>query len=316
MSDLQEALKNYLTMRRGLGFTLLRSGKALFHFVSFLEQKDALYITTALALEWALKPCEAKPATWAGRLGYVRGFAQYMSAVDPRTEIPSTALLPHRAKRAQPYLYTENEIQQLMTAALNLPIATSFPAASFLKRRTYHCLIGLLSVTGMRISEVIGLKMKNVDLEAGILTIEGAKLGKSRLIPFHASTQKALSKYKLCREQFLDGHPADHFFINQVGKSLDQGTVRRTFYILSRAMGLRGLNSRQGPRIHDMRHRFAVQTLLQWYRNGENVERMLPVLSTYLGHVHVSDTYWYLTAYPELMGHAVERLEQSWEGKP
>jgi integrase len=300
-------------MRRALGFPLHRQGKALLDFVTFAEQKRAKYITASLALEWAQKPATAQPATWAGRLGNVRGFARYMSAIDPRTEVPPSNLLPHSPKRARPYIYTEEEIQSLMTAALALPICHCWPAASLLKNQTYYCLIGLLAVTGMRISEAIGLKMKNVDLIEGVLRIDAAKLGKSRLVPLHASTLKVLSRYKSHRDQFLQGDHAEYFFINMVGKALDPGTVRRTFYMLSRQSGLRGQRAKQGPRIHDLRHRFAVQTMLHWYRNGDDVERLLPVLSTYLGHVHVNDTYWYLTAYPELMGRAVERLEKRWE---
>jgi len=315
MNTLRESLGNYLSLRRALGFTLLRSGKALFNFVEFAELNDAQYITVSLALEWAQKPVSAKPATWAARLGYVRMFARYLSAFDPRTEIPPDDLLPHSPKRARPYLYSEREIEKLMAAALNLPICGNWPRASLLKRQTYYCLIGLLSVTGMRISEAVNLKMQNVDLATGILTIEGAKHGKSRMVPLHTSTLTALSAYKSSRDEYLQGRSAEHFFINKTGASLDQGTVRRTFYELSRQTGLRGKRSSSGPRIHDLRHRFAIETLVNWYRSGEDVERKLPVLSTYLGHVHVSDTYWYLTAYPELMGHAVARLERRWEAK-
>ena len=312
MISLRECLNDYLTMRRALGFSLRRPGNALRDFVTFAEKNGVQYITTALALEWAQKPVPAQPATWASRLGQVRVFARYMSALDPRTEIPPLDLLPHSPKRARPYIYTDKEVQNLMAAALNLPICPCWPAASLLKRQTYYCLIGLLSVTGMRIGEATALKLKNVDLNAGVLTIEGAKLGKSRLLPIHDSTLKSLRGYKAHRDEYLQGRYADRFFINKVGQCLDHGAVRRTFYAISRVIGLRGKCAKQGPRIHDFRHRFAVKTLLHWYRGGEDVERLLPVLSTYLGHVHVSDTYWYLTAYPELMGHAVQRLEKRW----
>jgi Site-specific recombinase XerD len=241
-------------MRRALGFTLLRSGKALLNFVEFAELSGAEYITISLALEWAQKPVSVKPATWASRLGYVRMFARYLSAFDPRTEIPPDDLLPHSPKRARPYLYSEREIEKLMAAALNLPICSNWPRASLLKRQTYYCLIGLLSVTGMRISEAINLKMKNVDLATGMLTIEEAKHGKSRMVPLHASTVLALSAYKASRDEYLQGLSASYFFINKVGASLDQGTVRRTFYELSRQTGLRGKRSSSGPRIHDLRH--------------------------------------------------------------
>lgn len=307
MNTLREAVEDYLRMRRGLGFRLYRDGKRLLAFVSFLEERGATYITTSLALEWAQRPAPAQPSTWAQRLSQVRGFARYRSATDSRTEIPSSGLLPHRPGRARPYLYTDQEIEHLLNAALKLPPADG------LRRWIYHALLGLLAVSGLRISEAIGLKLEDVDLSEGILTVRGAKLGKSRLVPLHASTRQVLADYKLRRADFLAGRPASYFFISQRGNHLDIGNIHRTFYLLSRQTGLRSPDSSRGPRLHDFRHRFAVETMLRWYRSGEDVERRLPVLSTYLGHVHVSDTYWYLTACPELMGLAVKRLEHRWE---
>jgi integrase/recombinase XerD len=307
MNTLRESVADYLTMRRGLGFKLSEAGKGLLDFISFLEQRGATSITTSLALEWAQQPSSAQPAEWARRLSMVRCFARYRSAIDPQTEIPSPKLLPYRPKRARPYLYTDQEIEQLLAAALRLPPADG------LRRWIYHALLGLLAVSGLRISEAIGLKLEDVDLSEGLLTVRGAKLGKSRLVPLHASTRQVLANYKSRRDDFLAGRSASYFFISQRGNHLDLGEVHRTFYLLSRQIGLRDPDSSSGPRLHDFRHRFAVETLLRWYRAGEDVERRLPVLSTYLGHVHISDTYWYLTACPELMGLAVKRLERRWE---
>ncbi len=307
MNTLRESVADYLAMRRGLGFKLSEAGKRLLDFVSFLEQRGATSITTSLALEWAQQPSSAQPAEWARRLSMVRCFARYRSAIDPQTEIPSPKLLPYRPKRARPYLYTDQEIEQLLDAALRLPPADG------LRRWVYHALLGLLAVSGLRISEAIGLKLEDVDLSEGILTVRGAKLGKSRLVPLHASTRQVLANYKSRRDDFLAGRSASYFFISQRGNHLDTGDIHRTFYLLSRQIGLRDPDSSSGPRLHDFRHRFAVETLLRWYRAGEDVECRLPVLSTYLGHVHVSDTYWYLTACPELMGLAVKRLEHRWE---
>lgn len=311
MNTLRESVTDYLAMRRALGFKLRLAGVALFDFVSFQEKRGAAYITTQLALEWAQQPSSVQPALWAQRLCWVRGFARFRSATDARTEIPPYGLLPHKPKRTRPYLYTEEEIRKLLEAASQIE-----PANVVLKRQTYYCLLGLLAVTGMRLGEAIDLKMTNVDLVAGVLKLEGTKFGKSRLVPLHASTQKVLSDYKSCRDAFLNGRPAIYFFINNVGKRLDPGSVHRNFYLLSRQIGIRGSDSGHGPRLMDFRHLFAVKTLLQWYRNGEDAGRRLPILSTYLGHVHVSDTYWYLTTFPELMGAAVKRLEQHWEVQP
>jgi integrase len=309
MKTLREAVEDYLTMRRGLGFKLREAGKGLADFVSFLEEQGVDYITTSLALEWAQRPSSAQPAEWARRLSYVRGFARYQRAIDPRTEIPPAKLLPHRPRRATPYLYTDREIERLLDAALKLAPSDG------LRRWSYHALFGLLIVSGMRISEAIGLKLEDVDLSAGILTVRAAKLGKSRLVPLHDSTRQVLANYKLRRDDFLTGRLASYFFISPLGNHLNMSNVHRTFYQLSRQIGLRDPDSSSGPRLHDFRHQFAVETLLRWYRAGEDVERRLPVLSTYLGHVHLSDTYWYLTACPELMGLAAKRLENRWEAQ-
>ena len=193
-----------------------------------------------------------------------------------------------------------------------LQAARRLPSAHGLRGLTYYSLLGLLAVAGLRISEARNLQTEDVDLKKGVLTIRGTKFGKSRLVPIHPSTRKVLSDYASRRDRFLGRRPTT-FFVSGRGTRLDGAEIRRTFYLLSRQIGLRGPTDSHGPRLHDFRHRFAVETLVQWYRSGQDVERRLPVLSTYLGHVHVADTYWYLSACPELMGLAVKRFEDYWE---
>jgi len=306
MNTLREALQSYLAMRRALGFKLSDAGPALSDFVAFLERNRESYITIRLALKWAQKT-GARPERWAHRLTYIRGLARYRSATDPRTEIPPWSLLPFRSRRAQPYLYTDDEIRLLLKASLGLSPTDA------LRRWTYYSLLGLLAVSGLRISEALSLRLSDVDLQDAVLTIHGTKFGKSRLVPLHPSAQRVLSRYKSRRNRYLDGRTtSDFFFVTKRGTKLDKNNVRRTFHALSRQTGLRGQFDSRGPRLHDFRHRFAIQTLLHWYRSGDDVERLLPVLSTYLGHVRPDDTYWYLTACPELMGQAVKRLERRW----
>jgi integrase/recombinase XerD len=307
MSTWKKVVEDYIQMRRSLGFKLHEANHGLLNFAAFLKHRRAPHITIALAMQWAQQDPAARPVEWARRLSFVRGFARHRSADDPLTEIPPWGLLPHRPSRARPYIYSSEEVRQLLQAAKQLPPAHG------LRARTYYCLLGLLSVTGLRISEALDLQSEDVDLAAGILTIRCGKFGKSRLVPIHGSTRKVLSAYAVRRDCFLAGRPAGFFFVSKRGTRLDGGQVRRTFYDLSRRIGLRGASASHGPRLHDFRHRFAVQTLVQWYRSGQDVERRLPILSTYLGHVHVADTYWYLSACPELMGLAVKRLEEHWE---
>ena len=310
MKPLTKAIDDYLALRRSLGFKLHSAGAALMNFASFMEQQQAESITTQLALDWAQQPRDAQPAHWAQRLGYVRGFARHHVATDPSTEVPPPGLLPFRPARARPYLYSHDEVRRLLEQALQLP------AASGLRPWTYHALLGLLSVTGLRVGEALRLRLDDVDLDAGVLTVRGTKFGKSRLVPIHASTRDVLASYRTRRASHLCGRDAAHFFVTRTGNQLDDGDVRRTFYSLSRQIGLRGQDDSHGPRLHDFRHRFAVETLLGWYRSGEDAERRLPVLSTYLGHVHVSDTYWYLSAHPQLMRLAMARMERRWEDRP
>ena len=307
MKSLQNAIEDYIALRRSLGFKLDDMATDLTKFASFLEQKAAPYITTALALEWAMQSTDHLPSHWARRLGFVRVFARHWSATDPRTEIPPAGLLPFRAQRARPYLYTEQEIQRLLAAAKSLS------PASGLRPWTYHCLFGLLAVSGLRISEAIKLERQDVDFYQGVLTIRQTKFNKNRLIPLHTSTRDVLSKYAEHRDRLVPNPSSSCFLLNDCGRCLERSAVRRTFYDLSRQIGLRGPADHTGPRIHDLRHRFALNTLIQWYRAGEDIERRLPVLSTFLGHAHVADTYWYLSIHPELMGLATERLEQRWE---
>jgi integrase/recombinase XerD len=314
MNTLREAVRDYLDMRRSLGFKLRETGKELIDFIRFLEQHNAGHITQVLALAWAQQPPNAQPAYWAHRLSSVRGFARYRSATDPRTQIPPPGLLPFQPKRARPYLYSEEEIRSLLRAALRLPHRYR---RGKLRPWTFYCLFGLLSVSGLRLGEARNLELPDVDLKAGVLTIRGAKFGKTRLVPLHASTCAVLADYLARRQRHWAGRaPSSYLFLSNWGNRLDGGEIRRTFYALSRQIGLRGPSDSHGPRLHDMRHRFATNTLVQWYRSGQDPERRLPLLSAYLGHVHVADTQWYLEGSPELMREAMRRLQQRWEGRP
>lgn len=311
MNSLREAVQEYLILRRALGFKLHEAGRGLLDFVTFMEQRRASYITHELALTWAQQPRAVQPAEWARRLSYVRVFARHRAASDPRTQIPPAGLLPFRPKRARPYLYSGEEIKDLLSAALSLP------SRGGLRPWTYHCLFGLLSVSGLRVGEACHLELRDIDLKASVITVRGAKFGKSRLVPLHASTCAVLRDYIARRERAWVERPVStYLFVSNRGNRLDGAEIRRCFYVLSRQIGLRGPSDSHGPRLHDFRHRFAVHTLLRWYRAGEDVERRLPVLSAYLGHVHVSDTYWYLSGWPELMREAMSRLERHWEVKP
>jgi integrase/recombinase XerD len=265
MNTLRNAVDEYLAMRRALGYQLREAGVALRAFVTFLEQHRESHITTARALEWSQLPAAANPARWARRLSFVRGFARYRSATDPRTEVPPGSLLPRGYDRAQPYIYTHEEIQALMDAALRLPPADG------LRAWTYYCLLDLLSVSGLRISEARSLQRTDVDLQEGLLAVRHSKFDKSRLVPIHPSTKQILADYAERRDRLPHRQMSQYFLVSDRGRQLAESTVRRTFRNLSRQTGLRGPSDPHGPRLHDFRHQFAVRTMVRWYRSGQDV---------------------------------------------
>ncbi len=308
MSELRQAIDQYLTLRRSLGFELREPETVLRRFVAFADREGAAYITTDLVLRWTSEPSKAQPATWASWVAMVRRFARWWSATDPRTEVPPEGLLPHRYRRQPPYIYSDDEIERLVRAAAQLP------SANGLRALTYSTYFGLVAATGIRMSEGLALDRSDVDLDEGILTIRRTKFGKSRIVPLHASTRAVLEGYAAQRDDILRRVETPAFFVSEHGRRITQWSTRYNFARVSQQIGLRptvgGHRHGHGPRLHDMRHRFAVRTLIEWYRTGLDVEREIPKLATYLGHVHVNDTYWYIEAVPELLQLATERLMQ------
>lgn len=303
MSTLKQAVDEYLCLRRSLGFKLRDEGCVLPGFARFIEQQGAAFVTVDLAVQWAVQPDGVLPAYHARRLGMVRLFTQHHAAADPRTEIPPAGLLPCRYRRSRPYIYRSEQILELLEAAKRLQ------SPNGLRALTYSTMFGLLAVTGMRMRESTVLDRHDVDLEHGEFTIRETKFGKSRLVPVHESTRQKLEHYSAVCTRLFPRPVTDAFFLSDRGTRLTPCTVRWTFVRLSRLIGLRGPHDSHGPRLHDLRHSFAVRTLLQWYRSGQDVNQRLPELATYLGHAHVNDTYWYLTAAPELLQLAARRLD-------
>ena len=308
MNPLHKAVDDYLELRRGLGFKLLDYGACLRELISFLESNGSFRITSKLALEFATQRQDQKPVAWARRMTIVRGFASYRTGADPATEVPPLSLLPFRSQRAQPYLYTEEEIRRLLEAARSLVTPHK------LQPLTYYCLFGLLAVSGMRLGEALNLQPHDANWSESLLTIRDAKFGKSRLVPLHSSTLEVLLDYAERRDQIYAPRRVSYFFVSSHGTRLFPTNAGKIFRDLSRQIGIRDHGVSHGPRLHDFRHRFAVETLLSWYRDGEQVIRRMPVLSTYMGHGNVTGTYWYLSNTPELMTAASERLEARWKG--
>ena len=299
MSTMSDALAQYLAVRRALGAKLSEPAVRLSHFVDFLKSQGAEFITTELALRWAMQPKSAQRGTWARRLSIVRRFAMWLNTDDPRTQVPPHRLIGGRRRRNPPHIYTDDELERLMAEASRLR------SRRRLRARTYTTIIGLLAATGLRPGEVLALTRSDVDLQNGILLIRESKFGKSRFVPIHASTRAALARYAKRRDELGLRLQAEAFFVAESGLPLQGSAVRRTFAKMSLAVGLRapetGRRVGRGPRLQDFRHTFTTRKLIEWYRAGLDVERELPKLSTYLGHSDVAHTYWYISADPELL---------------
>jgi integrase len=306
MSGLRTELDHYLAIRRVLGFKLRRAELLLADFVGHLETNGTDTITTDDAFAWASLPPKAS-SEWRGyRLSVVRAFARHLHAIDARHEVPPPGLLSAKTHRAVPYLYSDADIAALMSAARQLP--------SPLRAATFETLVGLLAVTGLRIGEALRLDRDDVDLVGGLLRIRETKFGKSRQVPLHPSTVEALTAYDRCRDQLCRHRCDAAFFVSIAGTRLLYCNAHLAWLDLVRRAGLQPRSARCRPRPHDVRHSFAVRTLLGWYRDGADVAAQMPLLSTYLGHVHPANTYWYLSAAPELLTLVAARLDAAETG--
>jgi len=305
MTGLRGAAEEYLSIRRAVGFKLARTEGLLLGFVAFAEAEGAISVSTELALRWATLPAQTSPGWWNSRLSVVRCFARHLSAIDASTEVPPLDALPRGSsstRRAEPYLYSPAETVALMDAAASARFA--------LTAATCRTVIGLLAVTGMRVSEALGLDNDDVAWERGVLVVRQAKFGRSREVPMHDSSIDALHGYTRTRDERFPSPRSQSFFVSWSGGRLSYGAMRGHFKRLVAVTGMVPRSPRCRPRLHDFRHSFASATLEDWYRAGLDVQPRLPLLSTYLGHVDPASTYWYLSAKPELLAFAAERLER------
>ena len=302
MSPLRQACEDYLALRRATGFKLCRHGRMLPELVAHLEAAGQTTITTRAALEWAMRPAE-HPQQCAERLSIARGFARYLRARDGVSEVPPPDLLPRRRGRLAPHIYTDAEIAAVMAATAT--IRSPFRAA------THRTLIGLLAVTGMRIGEAIALDDRDVALAGSVITVRAGKWNAARELPLHATTTRALDEYRQVRDGRWPRPKSPAFFVSMRGTRLLSGHVREAFRELRQHAGLAPApGAIRQPRIHDLRHRFAVATLADWYRAEADVAARLPRLSSYLGHAAPEATYYYLQATPDLLMLAAQRLER------
>jgi integrase/recombinase XerD len=309
VSALEQALADYLQLRHSLGHEMAEAGRLLPGFVAYLDARGLPTVTIEAALAWA----QQAPKSPAGRVTTIgprrmtaaRGFARYLSGIDAGTEVPPLGLMPRRGPWRQPYIYTAADIDALLAAARRAIVSP-------LRAVTYHTLIGLLAASGLRIGEAIKLDRGDADWAQGVLLIRESKFGKSRLVPLHPSSMQALAGYARLRDQLQPDAAEPAFFTSLNRKRLIYAVVQLTFRQLIDDAGI-GAGASWPPRLHDLRHSFAVRTLLAWYQAGEDVQAKIPSLSTYLGHREPASTYWYLSAAPELLALAAARQDTAWQ---
>lgn len=310
MTTIRTAAEDYLAIRRSLGFKLGTQGRVLMGFVDYLERAGLETVTMEATIEWATKPSGASPQWHAMRLGVARRFAVHLHLLDPRCEVPPRDVLPERHRRLPPHIYSADDITALMAEARRL--CPSFRAA------TAETVIGLLAVTGMRAGEIVRLDRDDVDLAAGTLRVIATKLNKSRELALHDTTVTALRAYASLRDDRWPNAASPGFFMSMRGNRLSQSALNATFVVLARAAGLEPepTSRKRRPRPHGLRHTFAVTTLIAWYRADDDVQARLPALSAFMGHAQPKDTYWYLSAVPELLALASDRAQRHREARP
>lgn len=312
MRALSKSLDDYLKVRRALGYKMRGPEAILRNLIDLAEQEQAKFITIELALRCARRPANGARYTWSHRMTSIRLFAAWCKTRDARTEVPDADLLKASVSRQRPFIFSQRQISDIVREAAKLKSHRG------LRSVTFSTMFGLLGVAGLRISEAVALDRTDVDLQTGLLTIRDTKFGKTRMVPISESSVAALKRYARSRDQALPVLTSPAFFISDGGRRVTGWATRYNFALVSRTIGLRkaagGYRHGHGPRVHDLRHSFAVRTMIDWYRTGVDVEREMPKLSAYLGHAHINDTYWYIEAVPELLQLATERLTRPRNG--
>jgi integrase len=301
-------VEGYLALRRAMGFELTIAGKQLMQFARFVQASGTGSLTTEVASAWACAARNGTMITRARRIEVLRPFAKYLRQVDPATEVPERGMFGRAHRRLTPHIFTAAELGQLLVAAAQLS-----PAGG-LRPITYQTLFGLIAATGLRRGEALRLKVGDVDLIAAVLHIRRTKFRKSRSVALHSTTVERLQRYIEHRGRYAPA--CEHFFVDQRGNALSERMVDHVFQELRTTLGWQPRGGHPAVRIHDLRHTFITRRLLDWQVNGADIDQATLALSTYVGHTKVTDTYWYLTAIPELMQAASVRFQRFAQGAP
>lgn len=309
-TTIQTAVQRYLDERRQLGFDLSIAGMQLMRFARYADAHGHHGpLTQDIQLDWAREHVlRTGSVTWARRLEVVRPFAAYYRQFEPSSVVPDLKTFGPGHRRLAPHIYTDQEVCDLLEEAGRLT-----PQAG-LRPATYQTLFGLIAATGLRISEALQLRDADVDLQEARLTVRQTKFNKSRCLPLHPSVAQALCDYRQRRDRTVAYRPDMTFFVSSQGCALPSRTVHTVFAGLREQLGWKPRGDHPQPRIHDLRHAFAVRRVLQWHQAGVTMDHGMFWLCTYLGHAKISDTYWYLTGVPELMAVVGEKFERFAQG--
>ena len=309
-SSVHTLVEAYLAHRRQAGFALRIEGQQLQRFAQFAEQAEHRGpLTLDPAVRWATASRRHSPLTAARRIEVLRPFARYCQRFEPGTEVPPPRLFGRGHRRLTPHIYTDEEIRALLTAT------TSLHPPGGLRGACCKAIFGLITTAGLRLSEATGLQGADVDLQKGLLLIRQAKFGKSRWVPLHPTTTEALQRYAHLRDRHPRSVHTAAFFVGDYGRRAQADSVEYAFRLLRQALRWEPRGGHPAPRIQDLRHTFVCRTLQRWYEKGVDIDRNILALSTYVGHAKVTDTYWYVTATPELMAIAARRVERFVEGE-
>ena len=300
-----KGIEDYIQLRRSFGFSYEQGAVNLRSLSSFLKRQRKKFINTRTVLDWLESHPQASSMQQSTRLSHANAFALYWKAFESKTEIPDRDICNHPPRRARPYIYSALECKKILKGCFQMSIPTGVP--SKLYARAYYALYGLIMTTGLRRWEAVNLRREHIDLQKATLFVEITKFRKSRMIPLDFTTVLQLQAYAKIRDKLVAHPKTDHFFLSSPTRAISDDMIYYRFVRICHEAGIKPSVQGKGPRLHDLRHTFAVRVIQRWLREGKNIHELMPLLSTYMGHDHPSDTYWYLTGIPEILKYGLHK---------
>ncbi len=306
MRSISKGVEDFISLRRSFGFAFEKGAHELRDLALFLKKTKKKNLDTPAILDWLESHSQASHKTQSVRLGHAHTFAKYWKAFCPLTQVPDRNIANHQPTRARPYIYTSAECRNILRACFDMRSAEGH-SRSKLYQHAYYTIYGLIMTTGLRRNEAVNLRNHHIDLVKGTLFVELTKFRKSRLIPLDSTTVAELSKYLKLRNKLVSHAKTDHFFLASPNRGVSHDMIYYRFVRICHQLGIRPAVGGRGARLHDLRHTFAVRVIQRWLVQRKNIHEMMPLLSSYMGHDHPSDTYWYLTGIPEILKYGLHK---------